>query len=53
MSRGFDHFNRAFVPYDARSALNTNPVLFGENQIAYWDQPMAARLAKDRWFKPD
>jgi hypothetical protein len=53
MSRGFDHFNRAFVPFDAPSGQNASARIFSENEIAYWEQPMAARLAKDRWFRPD
>jgi hypothetical protein len=46
MSRGFDHFNRAF-------SLTEPGAQFLPTQVAYWEPHFAARLNWSRWFQPD
>jgi hypothetical protein len=54
MSRGFDHFNRAFVNAEAaRKGRPGGPFAFTDDQVAYWDPPFAARLSVHPWFRPD
>lgn len=53
MSRGFDYFTRAFVMAETRPDDPEPAVLFRPDQVAYWDHPMALRLANHRWFRPD
>jgi hypothetical protein len=53
MSRGFDHFNRAFTVIEPTSAANARPNLVTDSQTPYWDPPLARRLAAHAWFQPD
>lgn len=53
MSRGFDHFNRAFSIIEPPSRNRQSSYAFTENEIAYWDPVFARRLAVHPWFQPD
>jgi len=53
MSRGFDHFNRAFTVTEAPSNEHRTTLAFRDDQIAYWDPPFAARLSVHQWLQPD
>jgi hypothetical protein len=53
MSRGFDHFNRAFIGVESPTKGRNTPLEIKPNQIACWDLPFAARLSVNPWFQPD
>ena len=53
MTRGFDHFNRAFTFVDAPSAANKKPIEFGENDVAAFMPVSAAALVTSPWFTLD
>jgi hypothetical protein len=53
MSRGFDHFNRAFTIIEPPREGGTEPFRFMDCQAAYWDAPFADLLNFSPWFQPD
>jgi hypothetical protein len=53
MTRGFDHFNRAFTFVDPPSAHSKTPVEFTDDQIGCFAPISAASLVTSRWFHPD
>jgi hypothetical protein len=53
MSRGFDHFNRAFTVIEPPSAARAEPLEFDEAEVAQFVPVSAVILASSRWFEPD
>jgi len=53
MSRGFDHFNRFFLPVEAPSNIVPTEFAFADNQVCRWDPYNASLLSCDRFFQPD
>lgn len=53
MTRGFDHFNRAFTFYNPPSGRNKQRVSFSPNQEAYFAPVSASYLRWSRWFQLD
>jgi hypothetical protein len=53
MSRGFDHFNRFFLPVEAPSQIAAEPHSFADNEVVRWDPYNASLLSCDRFFQPD
>ncbi|MDR3689981.1 MAG: hypothetical protein P4L46_11420 [Fimbriimonas sp.] len=53
MSRGFDHFNRFFLPAEAPSHLDPSEFVFADGQVIHWDPYNASLLSCDRFFQPD
>ncbi|MFT5468070.1 MAG: hypothetical protein ACI8UO_003178 [Verrucomicrobiales bacterium] len=53
MTRGHDHFHRAFVLNDAPGGQRIRPYDFPENEIAYFAPISASFLRWTRWFQTD
>ena len=53
MTRGFDHFNRAFTFIDPPSNNSKTPVEFKDDRIGCFAPISAASLVTSRWFYPD
>ncbi|TWT94607.1 metallopeptidase [Stieleria varia] len=53
MTRGFDHFHRAFTFADPVSRVNNQPVEFNDNQVAYFAPISASYLQWTPWFRLD
>jgi hypothetical protein len=53
MTRGFDHFNRAFTLHDAPSGRSLKPYAFKETEVARFAPISASFLQWSRWFQPD
>ena len=53
MTRGFDHFNRAFTFVDPPSAVNKDAREFSVEKIACFAPISASFLAANRWFALD
>lgn len=53
MTRGFDHFHRAFTFIDPPSRVNPRPVEFKDREVAYFAPISAAALRGSRWFALD
>jgi hypothetical protein len=53
MTRGFDHFNRAFTFYDPPSGRNSEPQYFAENEEGYFSPVSASYLRWSPWFQLD
>ncbi|MBN2271096.1 MAG: hypothetical protein JXN61_10805 [Sedimentisphaerales bacterium] len=53
MTRGFDHFNRAFTFVEPPHAQQKKPYEFSDSQVAQWAPPSAAWLKFSRWFALD
>jgi len=53
MSRGFDHFNRAFTFCDPPSKRSKKATYFPLNKEAYFSPAYAASLRWNRWFSLD
>ncbi|MCY2955156.1 MAG: metallopeptidase [Planctomycetota bacterium] len=53
MTRGFDHFNRAFTLVDPPCANNPKTVEFADTKVACFPPISAAALVNSRWFAMD
>jgi hypothetical protein len=53
LTRGFDHFNRAFTFVDPPSGRGPKPVEFAEKDVACFAPVSAAALVPCRWFAMD
>ena len=53
MTRGFDHFNRAFTFVEPPSGSNTSPREFSEREVAYFAPVSAANLKASSWLAMD
>ena len=50
MTRGFDHFGRAFTFFDPPSRVNLRPKVFQKDEEAKWAPVSASALRWSRWF---
>jgi Putative peptidase family len=53
MTRGFDHFNRAFTFVDPPSAANKKPIVFAVTDVAAFMPVSAGQLVTSPWFSLD
>jgi hypothetical protein len=53
MTRGFDHFNRAFTVIEPPSAARREPFAFPDAEVAGFGRISSPRLAYHRYFEPD
>lgn len=53
MARGFDFYNRAFMPVEPPLSASGQSRAVRDSELPYFDRTRAARLAAHSWFRPD